>query len=120
LAPSSYEQYPLAPVLVMMAACEVIVPSGFNSPLENHPSYQQFLESFGYEIGVNVEKMRNPGPGKTIGTMAHRRLPCLAVMRPSCLCQCLSPVLFAGCMRMRASTFSCFSVRSCRSVAVCR
>ena len=54
--------------LSMIAAVEVIVPAGFNSPEEMHPSYQNFLESFG--CGVDLNKMRNPG-NKAIGDVVH-------------------------------------------------
>jgi hypothetical protein len=59
----------LAP-LAMIAAVEVVVPGGFNSPNEMHPTYQKFLESF--SVGVDVEKMRNPGAGRAIGDTVHR------------------------------------------------
>ncbi len=58
----------LAP-LVMVAAVEVIVPGGFNNPEEMHPTYQRFLESF--SVGVDVEKMRNPGASNAIGDVVH-------------------------------------------------
>lgn len=47
----------------------MIVPAGFNDPTEMHSSYQQFLESFG--CGVDLNKMRNPGPGRAIGDAVH-------------------------------------------------
>ena len=54
--------------LTMIASVEVIVPAGFNSPEEMHPSYQNFLESFA--CGVDLNKMRNPG-SKAIGDVVH-------------------------------------------------
>jgi hypothetical protein len=58
----------LAP-LSMIAAVEVIVPAGFNSPDEMHGSYQKFLESF--SCGVDLVKMRNPG-SLAIGDVCHK------------------------------------------------
>jgi hypothetical protein len=58
----------IAPLL-MVASVEVIVPAGFNNPNEMHATYQKFLESFA--VGVDLNKMRNPGVGKSIGDAVH-------------------------------------------------
>jgi hypothetical protein len=56
----------------MIAAVEIIAPSGFCSIGENHSSYQQFLDSFATDLGVNLVRMRNPPPGMCIGDAVHK------------------------------------------------
>lgn len=68
----SGESIPWAAPAIMVAAVEIISPSGFCSVGENHSSYQQFLDSFAVDLGVNVAVMRNPPPGKCIGDAIHR------------------------------------------------